>query len=99
MDDIEIAMLATALEEIEDAMLQARIPCRMETTPNNNQVSLIFSNEEISADITVDMDADGNPDVWVEIISSDGSFLAGDLTTQEAIRYLVCRSASSGEAA
>mgnify|MGYP000847953207 FL=1 len=99
MNDIEIAVLAKAANEIEDAMLQARIPCRMETTPNDNQVSLTFPLEKISADITVDRGADGNPDVWIEIISDSGDFLAGDLTAQEAIRYLVRRNNDSRETA
>ena len=80
-------------------MLQARIPCHMETTPNDNQVSLTFPLEKISADITVDSGADGNPDVWIEIISDSGDFLAGDLTAQEAIRYLVRRNNDSRETA
>lgn len=99
MDDIEIEVLAKAANEIEDAMLQARIPCRVETTSNDNQVSLIFPFEKISADITADRDADGNPDVWIEIISDSGDFLAGDLTAQEAIRYVVRRNNDSRETA
>lgn len=99
MDGIEIAVLANAVNEIEDAMSQARIPSRMETTPNDNQVSLIFPLEKISADITADRDADGNPDVWIEIISDSGDFLAGDLTAREAIRYIVRRNNDSRETA
>ncbi len=52
-----------------------------------------------AADITVDRGADGNPDVWIEIISDSGDFLAGDLTAQEAIRYLVRRNNDSRETA
>lgn len=99
MNDIEIAVLAKAVNEIEDAMLQARIPCRMETTPNDNQVSLTFPLEKISVDITVDRGADGNPYVWIEIISDSGEFLVGGLTAQEAIRYLVRRNNDSRETA
>lgn len=99
MNDDEIAVLLAAVSQIEDALEAAHITCHMETTPNDNQASLILPFEKISADITVDRDADGSPDVWVEIISDDGGFLAGDLTAQEAIRYVVCRNNNSKEAA